>query len=249
LSLLPLARRGLAPEVVLDHCQEAMGGQLLLAGLAGPEQASAVGGLWAELATVFTRLPGHDVIVDAGRAHSTAVHLPLLRQSQLVAGVFRPTVAGVMTLRSRLAALKDPLGAGRAGGPRVGVVSVDDVQHQREALAAVSGIQAELPWVESFGQVALDRKAAVMFDGQPVSRPERTMLVRSGQRLADTLARSVAAPEVPEAGEVGEVGQVAGADVVADAEPGMPREAFDTDEDTRANRRRSRGVLRRRSQV
>lgn len=276
LSLLPLARRGLAPEVVLDHCQEALGGQLLLAGLAGPEQATAVGPLWGELANVFGRLPGHDVIVDAGRAHSSAVHLPLLQRAQLVAGVFRPTVAGVVTTRARLAALKDRLLAADGSGPRTGVVCVDDVQHQRDALAAMSQIQADLSWVEAFGQVALDPKAAGLFDGFPISRPERTLLIRSGRRLTDNLARSVGAtaPARPTSGST-DAAEAVATDApgtlpeagptpdrlpgVAEPTDGVPTDQVPTDgqptdtqaetPQTRAGRRRSRGLLRRRSQA
>ena len=196
LSLLPLARRGLAPEVVLDHTQVAMGGQHVVAGLAGPEQSQAVGPLWATLATAFADLPGHDVIVDAGRAHSNAVHLPLLLQADVVVCVMRPHVAGVVHARERLRGLQDRLRQADGSGPRVGLVCVDDVQRQREALSAIEAVQFHLSWVESFGQVALDPKAAQMFDGIPVPRPERSMLVRSGQRVADTLASSVRAATV-----------------------------------------------------
>ena len=218
LSLLPLARRGLAPEVVLDHTQVAMGGQQVVAGLAGPEQSQAVGPLWATLTTAFADLPGHDVIVDAGRAHSNAVHLPLLQQADVVVCVMRPHVAGVVHARERLRGLQDRLRQADGSGPRVGLVCVDDVQRQREALSAIEAVQFHLSWVESFGQVALDPKAARMFDGFPVPRPERSMLVRSGQRVADTLASSVRPSAV--ASPAGPAGQGAGA---ADGPPAPVR--------------------------
>jgi hypothetical protein len=255
LSLLPLARRGLAPEAVLDHTQVAMGGQVLLSGLAGPEQAMAVGPLWDELARVFTRLPGHDVIIDAGRAHSTAVHLSLLQQSQIVVGVFRPTVPGVVHLRSRLGSMKDRLAGQDGATPRIGVVCVDDVQRQRESLAAVSGVQAELSWLESFGQVALDPKAAALFDGFPVSRPERTLLVRSGQRLADTLVRSIGlgvggatvGSDAQEPSDEQRLPTAAGHQSTSGTGTGTGAGAGDDERrraETRASRRQSRGLLR-----
>jgi MinD-like ATPase involved in chromosome partitioning or flagellar assembly len=206
LSLLPLARRGLAPEVVLDHAQVALGGQQVVSGLAGPEQSRAVGPLWSTLATAFADLPGHDVVVDAGRAHSGAVHLPILQQADVLVCVLRPNVAGVVHARERLRALYDALHRADGSLPRVGLVCIEEVQRQREALAAIEAVQFHLPWVESFGQVALDPKAAQMFDGVPVSRPERSMLVRSGRRVTDTLAQSVRRADA-----TGQMGGAAGA--------------------------------------
>jgi hypothetical protein len=191
LSLLPLARRGLAPEVVLDHLQVAMGGQQVVTGFAGPEQSEAVGPRWATLAAAFADVPGNDVILDAGRAHSTAVHLPLLQQADVVVCVMRPHVAGVVHARERLRGLRDRLQPADGSGPRVGLVCVHDVRRQREVLSAIEAVQFHLPWVEAFGQVALDPRAARMFDGFPVPRHGRSLLVRSGRRVADALASAV----------------------------------------------------------
>ena len=176
----------------------------------GPEQSQAVGPLWAALTTAFADLPGHDVIVDAGRAHSNAVHLPLLQQADVVVCVMRPHVAGVVHARERLRGLQDRLRQADGSGPRVGLVCVDDVQRQREALSAIEAVQFHLSWVESFGQVALDPKAARMFDGFPVPRPERSMLVRSGQRVADTLASSVRPSAVASPADPAEPADLAG---------------------------------------
>ena len=55
LTLLPLARRELAAHVVREHSQTVLGGVEVVAGLAGPEQANAVGPLWGSLAGALTR--------------------------------------------------------------------------------------------------------------------------------------------------------------------------------------------------
>ena len=91
LSLLPLARRGVTPELVREHTQVALGGQRVLAGLAGPEQSRAVGPLWQTLAEAFARLPGADVVVDAGQVHSQSPHLALVHRSDaLLVSTARP---------------------------------------------------------------------------------------------------------------------------------------------------------------
>ncbi|WP_158288565.1 hypothetical protein [Ornithinimicrobium flavum] len=67
LTLLPLARHGLAPGVVLDHSQVVHGGQRVLVGLESAEQSEAAGALWPTLARAFRELPDADVMVDAGQ--------------------------------------------------------------------------------------------------------------------------------------------------------------------------------------
>ena len=57
LTLLPLARRELAGDVVPEHAQTVLGGVEVVAGLAGPEQVNAVGPLWGSLAAAFRSMP------------------------------------------------------------------------------------------------------------------------------------------------------------------------------------------------
>ncbi|NLT55724.1 MAG: hypothetical protein GXX79_14445 [Actinomycetales bacterium] len=194
LTLLPMARRALDPFALYQHAQELSGGVPVLAGLAGPEQAGAVGELWTELARAFAALPGADVIVDAGRVHSHAVHLSLLRQADVVAWVLRPTVAGVVHARERLRLVGPALRRIDGTFPRIGLVVVAPVDARDEVDEVGHAIHAELPFVELFGQVALDERGAGIFEGLSVPRPQRTMLVRSGGELASTLVSIMPEP-------------------------------------------------------
>jgi MinD-like ATPase involved in chromosome partitioning or flagellar assembly len=182
LSLLPLARRGVTPDLVREHAQTALGGQRVLAGLAGPEQSRAVGPLWLTLAEAFARMPGADVVVDAGQVHSQAPHLALVHRADALVVVYRPTAWNVLHTRRRLEALADHL----ADSPtRVGLVGVATAQQKADCAAAVTTIRGDWRWVQDLGVVAHDPKAVVMFEGGEVYRPERSLLARSGRTLAD----------------------------------------------------------------
>ncbi|WP_122261985.1 hypothetical protein [Ornithinimicrobium cerasi] len=191
LTLLPLARHGLAPGVVLDHSQVVTGGQRILVGLESPEQSDAAGSLWPTLARSFRELPGYDVIVDAGALSLRAGQLGLVQRGDLAVGVVRPNPASVMHMRQRVAALHDTFRVLGPDAPRLGLVCVEDVQHQGEASSAVATVRGDLPDVLDLGQVALDARAERLFHGDPVARPERTMLVRSGGSLVQRLVAAV----------------------------------------------------------
>ncbi len=187
LSLLPLARHGLAANVVLDHSQVALGGQRVLVGVENPEQADAGVALWPILARAFHALPGMDVVIDAGQLTSRAGQLSLVQHSDLAIGVVRAEASSVVHMRRRAASLAETFNTLGADAPTLGMVCVETVQGQPEASSAVGTIAAEIGSLHDFGQVALDSRAVRMFHGEPVSRPERTMLVRSGRSLVERL--------------------------------------------------------------
>lgn len=192
LTLLPLARHGLAPGVVLDHSQVVHGGQRVLVGLESAEQADAASNLWPTLARAFRELPDADVIVDAGQLTARSGQLALAQRSDIVVGVVRPTPASVMHMRDRLAVLTQTFAALGAEAPLIGLVTIAGVQHQQEAASAVATSRGDLQGVLDLGQVALDPRAERMFHGEPVARPERTMLVRSGRTLVEHLMTALA---------------------------------------------------------
>lgn len=184
LSLLPAARRGLLPTMVAEHAQTALGGQQVVAGLAGPEQAAAVTPLWPALADSFARVPGTDVIVDAGQVHQRAAHLALVERSDMVLWVYRPTAWSAVHTRRRLEGLAGLL----ADAPiRTGVVAVAAPDQETDAVSAAQAIIGDWEWPRAYGAVALDPRAVVMFEGGEVHRPEKTLLARSGRTLADRL--------------------------------------------------------------
>lgn len=199
LTLLPLARHGLSRGTVLEHTQTSMGGQRVLVGVERPEQAEAGAALWPVVAQAFGELGDTDVVVDAGQVLPRSAHLALLQASDLVVGVVRPQASSVVHLRRRLQMLAERFAPLGAQAPRLGVVCVAPVQRQDEAGAAVATITAEVTSVVDLGQVAWDPSAVRMFEGDPIFRPERTMLVRSGRALVDRLvgAAGVQLPPPP----------------------------------------------------
>ena len=202
LSLLSLARRELSPTALPEHAQTLAGGTELLAGLAGPEQAGAAGQLWHNLGRSFAGSTDRDLVVDCGRVGAGSVHLPLLQQADLALCVLRPTVSQVVQARERLAALAPLLAGGSGSGPHLGVLVVGPPGGSRDVDATHALIERDLPDVTSYGVLAHDVQGASVFEGAQVSRPERTLLVRSGrevvERLADMLAPRPAAVTAPE---------------------------------------------------
>jgi hypothetical protein len=203
LTLLPLARHGLAPGVVLDHSQVVQGGQQVLVGLDSPEQAEVSSALWPTLGRTFGELPGTDVVIDLGQLSARSSQMSLAERSDLLVGVIRLTPASVLHMRQRLTALTRTLATLGPDAPLVGLVAIADVQQQAEASSALATVLSEVPDVHHLGMVAHDPRAERMFHGDPLARPERTMLVRSGrslvQRVHSLLERSD--PPAADAGE------------------------------------------------
>jgi hypothetical protein len=196
MSLLPAARRGLEPQTVVAHAQTALGGQQVLAGLPGPEQAVAAAPLWASLAQAFARVPGVDVFADVGQVSSRSSHLAMLESAAALLCVYRPTAWSAIHTRRRLESLEEHL---RDRQVRVGIACVATPADANDVAAAAQSITAGLSWVSDYGVVADDPATAVIYQGGEVFRPERSLLARSGhtlaRRLYADLAPVVAAPE------------------------------------------------------
>ena len=197
MSLLPSARRGLEPQTVVAHAQTALGGQQVLAGLPGPEQAVAAAPLWSSLAQAFARVPGVDVFADVGQVSSRAPHLAMLENAAALLCVYRPTAWSAIHTRRRLESLEDQLRDRRV---RVGIACVATPADASDVAAAAQSITTGLSWVTDYGVVADDPDTVVIYEGGEVFRPERSLLARSGhtlaRRLYADLAPVVAAPEV-----------------------------------------------------
>lgn len=191
LSLLPLARREMRPETVPEHAQELRGGVEAVAGLSGPGQAGAAGHLWANLADALGRTTDRDVLVDCGRVSPQSVHLPLLQRADLVVCVLRPDVSGVVHARERLAALQPSLVGPDGHRPRVVGVIVAKHPAGRDADGAAGVLARDLPGVDVLGRLAHDPQGASVFEGFEISRPERTLLVRTGRELVGELVAAL----------------------------------------------------------
>ncbi|MGY2876663.1 hypothetical protein ACVW00_003853 [Marmoricola sp. URHA0025 HA25] len=204
MSLLPSARRGLEPQTVVAHAQTALGGQLVLAGLPGPEQAVAAAPLWPALAQAFARVPGVDVFADLGQVSARSTHLAMIESSAALLCVYRPTAWSAIHTRRRLESLEGQL---RDRQARVGIVCVAGPAQSHDVEAAAASIAQGLDWVTDYGAVARDEATVVIYEGGEVFRPERSLLARSGhtlaRRLYADLGAAVAAPEaVAVAGDV-----------------------------------------------
>ena len=111
--------------------------------------------------------------------------------AQVAVCVVQATLAGVYASRTRLRSLLPSFTGIDGSGPSVGVIV--QAKDKREAEQAAAVIQEEFPQVLFLGHLVTDPQGARIFDGQPVSRPERTLLVRAGvdvvAALTDELAR------------------------------------------------------------
>ena len=196
MSLLPAARRGLEPQTVVAHAQTALGGQQVLAGLPGPEQAVAAAPLWPSLAQAFARIPGVDVFADIGQVSSRSTHLAVVESASALLCVYRPTAWSAIHTRRRLESLEEQL---RDRQTRVGIVCVATPAESHDVAAAAGSITHGLSWVVDYGVVARDDATVVIYEGGEVFRPERSLLARSGhtlaRRLYADLAPVVAAPD------------------------------------------------------
>jgi hypothetical protein len=192
-SMAAAARRGLKAGSVEQHLQPVVGGLDVLVGLRSAEQAAGIDALWPALGAALATLPGIDAIADAGRVGPGAATLPLLRSAHLVVLVCRPSVSSVFHTRERLAALTTTLRSSSVDSVRTAVLVVADPSDRR----SVSGIRDALARQEHgpdhVWEVAHDPKGARLFDGQDVSRPDRTALVRTAAAVAASAA-SVTAP-------------------------------------------------------
>jgi len=184
MTLLPAARRRLEPGSIAQHAQTAVGGQQVLGGLPGPEQAAAAAPLWPVIAAAFAGLAGADVVADIGQANSLSAHLALADSASAVLCVFRPTAWSAVHTRNCLAALSGTLDA---RDRVVGIVGVARAAQAADLRAAADSIRADLPWVRDYGMIAHDDDAVVMYEGGVVHRPERTLLARSGAELASRI--------------------------------------------------------------
>jgi hypothetical protein len=191
LTLLPLARRAMQPQVLLEHSQTVLGGGEVVVGLSGPEQGYAGGALWSALADAFHALEGYDVIVDLGRIDSRSPLMPIMQQAHVAVCVTGTSVSNVFSARARLHSLAPAVVTSGGAAPLLGV-AVQAPTGSRDVPGAVATIQDEIPGAMFVGQLATDQVGAGIFDGRPVSRPERTLLVRSGQVMVGNLLAFIA---------------------------------------------------------
>ena len=217
LSLAVAGRRGIGPGQILDHTQKLSGGLDVLAGVVTAEQGAGLEMLWGPAGAALALLPGLDVIADCGRIGADGPHYDLFASASSVVLVTRDTLAEVVRLRERVAAVTAAL-AGRHRNPPVRVVVVSG--HRRfhvaigevgRALGGVAGSGlaergvagsglAERPNGAGYvlGGLAYDPPSAEALRGKWGGHLNRSLLIRTARdlagRLAAPLAPAVAAP-------------------------------------------------------
>jgi hypothetical protein len=177
-TLAAAGRRGLASDMVLQHCRQLADGTPVLLGPPAPDRASpALSVLGPRLASVLDSIAGVDVLADCGRVGSRSPALEIVQAARYVVVVATPTIEGVAHVRARLPGLGLPPG-------RVGVVTIGQRPYRPDEVASA----LDLPVI---GALAEDRKGA---DGLAAGRP-----MFNGQllRSASVLGRQLLARLVP----------------------------------------------------
>jgi len=198
LSLAVAARRGLRPGQVLEHTQKLSGGLDVLAGVVTAEQGAGLELLWGSVGAALAQLPGLDVIADCGRIGADDPHYDLLAYASAVVLVTRDTLAEVVRLRERIAAVSTALATRHRQSTPVGVVVVAGHRGFHAALADVR--QALGGTSRVIGGLAYDPQSAEALRGEWGGRLNRSLLMRTARELAGRLASSLATPAVTPAG-------------------------------------------------
>jgi hypothetical protein len=220
LSLAVAARRGLGPGQVLEHTQKLSGGLDVLAGVVTAEQGAGLELLWGPAGAALAQVPGLDVIADCGRLGADGRHYDLLASASAVVLVTRDTLAEVVRLRERIAAVTAALASRHRPGTPVGVVVVAGhrrfhaaLADVRQALGGVAGSGLALGGVAGsglgegpggtsrvIGGLAYDPASAEALRGEWGGRLNRSLLMRTARDLAGRLASSLATPAATAAG-------------------------------------------------
>jgi hypothetical protein len=164
---------GASPPLLDSHLQQLPGGGCALLGPGSPEQAGVA---LSEIATgLFAALAGRSglTVIDCGRWSSASPARSALRVADLVLVVLRPTLEGIVHLRSRAANLRSDA-AGRLGLLLVGDRPYTASEVQEAVGIPVAGVLAD----DARGAAALYQSAA--------GPARRLLLVRSGRSLLES---------------------------------------------------------------
>lgn len=193
LSLAAAARRGLTPDDIAEHVQQADGGLDVLAGISSPEQVTGIGPVWPTVAATIAQVPGVDVLADCGRVVPGTPVLPVLAAADAVVMCVRPSVEAYAHLRERLRWLAVPLHIGEVGSIPVGIVVVTSASDTTAVRDLDRLLQHDGRQVSVIGRVADDRRAAEALAGQWTRRLDRSLLIRSARELV-TAVTGLAVP-------------------------------------------------------
>ncbi len=198
LSLAAAGRKGLHPQLVLDHTQRVLGGTEVLAGVRLPEQAAGMSNIWPMLGPALDGIAGYDVLADAGRIGATTPQSALLRSSRLLILVCTTEPSAVVHTRERLHALVPLLDPASPVGTPISVVVIAEPK-ARGPVAEVRETfrRTEVPLLGVW-HVAHDPKGAGFFKGRLAGRADKTLLVRTAREATYAAAAVVEPFFVPE---------------------------------------------------
>lgn len=193
-SLAAAGRKSLHHDLVPRHTQRMVGGQDVLLGVSGPDQAGAIT-MWAELGALLARLPGADAIVDLGRIGGLTPQAQMIADASAVVFVVDTLPSNVVHTRERIRRLRDQAEGGVGVAVHVAVVApIKRARAVREVADALSSVEV---LDDEIHHIAHDPKGAAFFLGQVSGSPERTAFIRSVRPLADQLAVRSAGLFVP----------------------------------------------------
>ncbi|MDQ3484605.1 MAG: hypothetical protein M3445_04225 [Actinomycetota bacterium] len=191
LSLAAAGRKGLHPQLVLNHTQHVIGGTEVLAGVRMPEQAAGMTNIWPLLGPALDGVPGYDVLADAGRIGATTPQSALLRSSRLLILVCTTEPSAVVHTRQRLNTLAPLLDPASPVGTPIAVIVIAEPK-SRDAVDEVRETfkRTEVPLLGMW-HLAYDPKGAGFFKGRLVGRADKTLLVRTAREATQEVASIV----------------------------------------------------------
>ncbi len=177
-------RRALNPRLVAEHTQQVIGGLDVLVGVDSPEQISAIAD-WRDLGTLFSALPGIDVVADLGRVGAGAPQTALLGYAGAIVFVVDTTPSSVIHLRERLRRVYEQTAG---SGVPIYVVVVAPSNRSRAVTEIRDTLERSIARRVGVHHLTHDEKGAAFFLGQVQGNPERTRLVRSARTVVTELA-------------------------------------------------------------
>jgi len=194
ISLAVGVRRGIEPHQVFEHVQRLDGGLEVVLGLSSGEQAGGLAGLWSPIGELLARVPGVDVIADAGRLYPGSPASDLLGHAAAVVLVARPSVESVAHLRACAGSVLRELDRRAAGAVPVCCVVLTDPRDDSSPKEIDLVLRRAGVPVAVLGRIAHDPRGAGMLSGEWVGRLDRSLLVRSTRGVVGRLAQRLAAP-------------------------------------------------------
>lgn len=192
LSLAVAARRGLRPGQVWEHAQKLHGGLDVLVGVAAAEQGAGLELLWGPVGRVLAAVPQADVIADCGRLGADGPVYDLLAQASSIVLLSGATLAEVVRLRERAAAVAAALHRRGRAGVVIDAMIVADYKDFGAVVADVARAlrQSGAP-ARVIGGIAYEPRSAEQLRGEWSGRLDKSMFIRTARAIAASLVSTL----------------------------------------------------------